>query len=128
MYEEVFRRAANFLKESRSIILDGTFLLRSLRKRAIDEAQNHGASYLHVNCICAKETALARIDRRRKQRQTESEARADLYDSQADEFEPYQPNERVLAIDTTRPLRDQVTSVLEAMRMLLFAGDMTTPS
>ncbi len=128
VYEEVFRRAANFLKESRSIILDGTFLLHSLRKRAIDEAQNYGAAYLHVNCICGKETALARIEHRRQQSQTESEARADLYDSQADEFEPYQPNERVLAIDTTRPLRDQVTSVLEAMRMLLFAGDITTPS
>jgi predicted kinase len=116
VYDELFRQAAAVLDNGQSVILDGTFLSRELRSRARDLSRRHGAEVLCISCECTKETSLARIQQRAEAGQSESEARADLYDAQARGFQPPIDETSTVRIDSTAPLVQQLQDVCEKLR------------
>jgi hypothetical protein len=52
--------------------------------------------------------------------ESESEARTELYDQQAQEFEPLWPGEPAITLDTTQPMSHQLRAVFGKLRGLLF--------
>lgn len=120
VYGELFCQARELLDKGQSVILDGTFLSQELRQRAHELGRQHGAVSLHVLCQCPRKTALSRIQERASAGGGDSEARADLYDLQAGEFESVRAGDPVVPVDTGDPLARQIQTVCDELRHRLF--------
>jgi predicted kinase len=120
VYGELIRRAEEILKDGRSVVLDGTFAARRHRQRAYDLGSTYRAVSLFVLCTCAQEVALTRIANRIQLGNSASEARADIYQRQLEEFEPLGTTAISVTIDSTRPLSDQLKLIYDELRRLLF--------
>ena len=118
VYDELFRQADEQLKDGQSVVLDGTFLTCCLRDRAYDLANRNGAVSLHVQCTCPRPIAYARIEKRAETGQSESEARTELYDLQAQDLEPPWADEPAITIDTTSALPQQFRAVCDELKRL----------
>jgi predicted kinase len=121
IYEELLRQGCRVLDDGRSVILDGTFLTRELRRRAYDLGRRHDAAVINVLCECPQETALARIEERAKRGDSKSEARVDLYDAQVQGFQAPIDEALTIRVHTTFDLSDQITVVCDALRNQLFS-------
>src|SRR5690606_26112416 len=86
IYDVLLDRAKQLLKEKRSVVLDGTYLSRSHRLRALELATEQRGVGLFVLCQCDRETSVSRIRKREVAGGAESEARAELYDRLLSEF------------------------------------------
>ena len=64
VYDETFRRADEALEKGDSVILDATFVTRSLRRRAAEIAAKHNKTFVILQTHCPQEVAIARILRR----------------------------------------------------------------
>jgi predicted kinase len=115
VYEELFRQAGTLLDSGQSLILDGTFLSRYLRSRARQLSTCHGAEVLFVLCECTKDVSLARIQKRVEQGHSESEARTDLFESQARDFQSPNNGESILRINTMAELAHQRQNVFDRL-------------
>ena len=116
VYEAVWLEAGRRMCRGQSVVLDGTFLSQARRRRVYDLAQQHEAETLFLWCDCPRETALARIADRARRGDSQSEARTELYDRQAAEFEAVTADEPVVRIDTTLSLSKALNTVLERLR------------
>ena len=67
VYDETFRRADEYLKTGNCVILDATFITRSLRRRAAAIADKHGLGFVILQTDCPQEVSIARIMRRTKE-------------------------------------------------------------
>ncbi len=64
-YAELGRRAFEFLKKGRSVILDATFSKRRYLKKAMEAAERAGAEVKIIECIASSATVRARLEERR---------------------------------------------------------------
>lgn len=100
-YQAMLNQAATWLASGRSIILDATFSQRAYRHAAAQEAALHHANLIFVECQCPRELALQRLTNREQARLVQqpglasaaSDARPDLYDAQADAWQPFHIDE-----------------------------------
>ena len=118
VYDELFRQAEELLRDGQSVVLDGTFLTSCHRDRAYDLGRQNGAVGLHVQCTCPRQIAYARIQKRAKTGQSESEARTELYDLQARDLEPPWADEPAITIDTTSAVSEQIHAVCAEIKRL----------
>jgi len=126
-YQTMLDNAARLLAEGRSVILDAAFARVAHRHAATQEAALHGANLLFVECQSSRELALARIAQRWEARLAQqqmpsssaSDGRPDLYDAQAEFWQPFYPEEEpaveYLAVSTEVPLSFSLTRVLDAL-------------
>jgi aminoglycoside phosphotransferase family enzyme/predicted kinase len=120
VYDELLSQASKRLQDRQSVVLDGTFLTEGLRTRVQEIANRNGAVSLHVQCTCPRKVAYARIQRRIDTGQGKSEARSELYDLQAREYQPPLADERSITVDTTEPISEQARVVYSELGRLLF--------
>jgi predicted kinase len=120
IYDQLFHQASERLQNRESVILDGTFLSDTLRMRAFELAYRHGAVPLHIHCTCPRQMAYARIQQRADTGQSESEARTELYDLQARDYQPTLADDPSITVDTTQPMSQQQHVVCAELRHLLF--------
>ena len=64
VYDEMFRRAEESLKEGDGVILDATFITQSLRRRAAELAAKHNLAFVILQTDCPQDVAIGRILRR----------------------------------------------------------------
>ena len=67
VYDETFRRADEALAKGDSVIIDATFVTKSLRRRAAEVAAKHNKTFVILETDCPQEVAVARILRRTEQ-------------------------------------------------------------
>ena len=67
VYDEMFRQADETLKNSDGVILDATFVTRSLRKRAAAIAAKHNLTFVILQTDCPQEVSIKRILNRTKE-------------------------------------------------------------
>lgn len=67
VYDEIFRRADEAMKQSDNLIIDATFVTQSLRVRAAEIAARHNRTFVILETHCPQEVAIARILRRSKE-------------------------------------------------------------
>lgn len=118
VYDEIFGRAEQALKEGLSVILDGTFLSAALRKQALGLARAAGALPCFVHSTCPSAVAMERISDRGAN-ENSSEARAELFEQQQAQEEPDPPELHSLEINTTQTLGLQIAAVVERLSHLL---------
>ena len=66
VYDEMFRQADETLKKGDGVILDATFVTRSLRKRAAEIAAKHNLTFVILQTDCPQEVSIKRILNRTK--------------------------------------------------------------
>ena len=117
VYERMLGETPLRLESNAMAIVDGTFSMRAMRALCHETAQRNGCRWLHVECVCPRETSLARIaERQAKPGGSTSEARPQLYDSQLMEYETPMTSANSIQVDTTEPLSEQIDSVTAAIR------------
>jgi len=67
VYDEMFRRADEYLERGDGVILDATFITQSLRRRAAAIATKHNLRFVILQTDCPQEVAIGRILRRTKE-------------------------------------------------------------
>jgi aminoglycoside phosphotransferase family enzyme/predicted kinase len=116
VYDELFRQADERLKNGDSLVLDGTFLTCCLRDRAYDLGRRHGTVTVYAQCDCPRHIAYARIQHRREAAQSDSEARTELYDLQAQDLEPLWADEPAITVDTTTDVTQQIRVICAELK------------
>jgi aminoglycoside phosphotransferase family enzyme/predicted kinase len=129
-YAALREHTATLLAESRSVILDASFLRRADRQALEHIATSSGAKVLFVECVCPREIALWRLAQRWRIRQESSghslastsfasDGRPDLYDAQSTLQETFAAQEeagvRHIQIPTTSPLPVCIEQILETL-------------
>jgi predicted kinase len=130
-YQALVQEASRLLADGRSALLDATFLRRSDRQAAAQQARWFGANTLFVECTCPRALAMERLGERWAARtagdggspeaaSSASDARPALYDEQAAHWEPFEPGEEpgceYIVVTTAKPLAASVEQVLAALR------------
>ena len=67
VYDEMFRQADESLNKGDGVILDATFIMQSLRRRAAAIAAKHKLTFVILQTDCPQEVAIKRILRRTKE-------------------------------------------------------------
>lgn len=131
VYQQMLEQAATTLASGRSVILDATFTRRAHRHAAAQEAALHGANLVFIECQCPREIALQRLSQRWQtrlaQQQPEvsaaSDARPDLYDAQADAWQPFyaeeEPATEYLAVSTASAASANLPHILDTLSIPL---------
>ncbi len=89
VYEVMFKKAEDMLREGKGVILDATFVKQDLRKRAAAISYSLKKPFIIVEVVCDKEIALERIRKRREKDEYESNAISeDAYFNNLRIFEP----------------------------------------
>jgi predicted kinase len=111
VYDEMFRQADERAAAGHGVILDATFVLQSLRRRAAKVAADHGKTLVIQQTRCPRETSIARIMRRTKENYESNALTEQAYDNNVAKFEPVDlddlraphPDLRILhvVVDTT---------------------------
>jgi uncharacterized protein len=112
-YTEMLRLAQGHLARGESVILDGSYKRAEERRRVRQLARSHGAVALLVYCECSREVAQARAGIRLTDPEAISDGRVELFEAQAQDFDPIMPEDRpLLRLETGREL----AVVLEELR------------
>ena len=88
VYDEMFRRADELAGAGAGVILDATFVLQSLRRRAAKVAADHGKTLVIQQTRCPREVSVARILRRTKENYESNALTEVAYDNNVKKFEP----------------------------------------
>lgn len=116
VYDELHRRAAQWLAAGVPVALDGAYLSQAMLAAAVQTARDVGSPALVIECRCPREAALERIARRQERGDSASEARPDLYDRQVAVAEPLPSGVAWLEVDTTETLNQQIDRALDGLR------------
>ena len=88
VYDEMFRRADDLAKKSKSIVLDATFVTQELRRRAAEIAARHGMTFVILQTSCPQEVSVERIKRRTKEEYESNALTVEAYLANKSKFEP----------------------------------------
>jgi predicted kinase len=87
VYDEVFRRADDYLQTNKMIILDATFITQELRKRAAAIATKHNLPFVILHTDCPQEVSLGRIAKRTKENYESNAITPEAYYNNVKKFE-----------------------------------------
>jgi predicted kinase len=88
VYDELFHRANETIKNNRCVILDATFITQGLRIRAAKIAAENNKPFIIMNTECPENVAIARINRRSKENYESNAVSAQAYFDNARQCEP----------------------------------------
>lgn len=127
VYQTMLDEAAALLAAGCSVILDATFARRAHRHAAAQEAAVHGANLVFLECQAPREVALQRLAQRWQARLAQqsglssaaSDARPELYDAQAEAWQPFYAEEEPacehLAVSTAAEV--DLVPILDALSL-----------
>jgi predicted kinase len=113
VYRVMFLTAEYLLRSGATVVLDGTFYLRRLRKRVYSLAAKTRSRLVIVECTCPEEVIRRRMERRAG-RTTLSDADYEVYKKIKQLYEPIQRGR--ITVDTSRPLRHTLAEVLSRIQ------------
>jgi uncharacterized protein len=118
-YEKLREAARAALSRGESIIVDATFRRRSDRDGFAQLARKAGADFYVIEGRCPDAVLRERLTNRALDPAAVSDGRVEILESQEKSFEwPQQDEGRVIAIDTTEPMRHNADLILHAMELL----------
>ncbi|MDK2848493.1 MAG: uncharacterized protein PWP34_1846 [Desulfuromonadales bacterium] len=114
-YELLLSRALSTLQSGRSVIIDASFADRQERRRFQAAATKAGFPLWTVLVTCDRETVLQRLDRRHAQGEDASDGRCELYDRQAQAFDPVEEHPGLLHADGSEDTPATIARLLASM-------------
>jgi predicted kinase len=88
VYNEMFRRAEDFVQKDEDVILDATFVTQKLRRRAAEIAAKHSVTFVILQTHCSEDASIARILRRTKENYESNALTRQAYLNNKKRFEP----------------------------------------
>jgi predicted kinase len=88
VYDEMFRRAEDLVKNGRDVILDATFVAQELRRRAAEIAAKHHLTLVILQTHCSEDASIKRILRRTKEDYESNALTKEAYYNNKKKFEP----------------------------------------
>lgn len=116
-YNELFRRAEEYLLQGKTCILDATFLRNNGRNRAVDLAKKLGIEPLFIHCVCPEKVVLERMEKRSKG-VSASDATPRVYFKMKEVFRP--PSRRLpnlIRIDTSEDVEEVIGKLIEEEKL-----------
>ncbi|MDH4101108.1 MAG: AAA family ATPase [Nitrospirota bacterium] len=111
-YAAMFERAEAALRQGDSVILDATFISQELRQEAYDRGVRLGIEPVFIECQCPEETVVRRLRERLRKKKSVSDGRLEIYQRQKQRLaEQYPDGAKVIAVDTSQPFPDAISSV-----------------
>jgi aminoglycoside phosphotransferase family enzyme/predicted kinase len=119
-YEALLAEGRDRLRQGRPVILDASFLRREQRRAAIRLAAEEGAQFACLAFQASDDAVRGRLARRLREGGDPSDARWEIYAAQKRRFQrPGEvPPDRLVTVDTERPLAREARAVLRALRRL----------
>ncbi len=116
VYEKMFARAGDLLREGCSVCLDASFLEGSQRGRALALAEKYRANFLAIECVCDEKQVANYLKRRREEGKDPSDADFSIYLRQKAAFSGWDPIPvpRRFSMETTRGIPEEEISMLSA--------------
>jgi hypothetical protein len=111
-YGEVVRRAEDYLREGRSVVMDATFPQRSSRRLAAAAARRSGARYVTVECTCPAAVARGRLEKRGRAGRTLSDADWSIHRAMKKVYTP--PRRATVKVDTRDDIEKGLTKIAAA--------------
>ncbi len=93
VYDVLFRRAEEYAARAEGVILDATFITRSLRKRAAALAAQHGRNLMILQTACPEAYSLKKISLRSRDRYESNALTKQAYFNNKEKLEPVDPAE-----------------------------------
>ncbi|MBI5892470.1 MAG: AAA family ATPase [Deltaproteobacteria bacterium] len=115
-YNEMMKKAEDFLRGGISIILDATFMADIFREMTVKLAKDTNADLYFIECTLDDEIVKKRLDERSKKEGVASDARWEIYLKQKEEYKSLQPSAfspqpKALIIDTDDEI-DKIKSIV----------------
>jgi uncharacterized protein len=102
-YDEMLRQAETHLAAGHSVILDGSYKRGQDRAQVRQLGRDQGGRVVFVYCECPAEVARERLGIRLTDPEAISDGRVELFADQAQDFDPFMPEDRpLLRLDTNR--------------------------
>jgi aminoglycoside phosphotransferase family enzyme/predicted kinase len=116
-YTHMLQIAKSLLESGSSVILDASFSKAEHRRLALNLATQSGVPALFIHCVAAKEYVMKRLKTREELITATSDGRRELYDRQAQAYEPLNeaPPEVLITVDTSKGLEDSVFELVKAI-------------
>ena len=104
-YAELLRRAEVIVDSGRPVVVDASFRTRAMRHAIRKVAAQRGVPFSFVECVSPREVCLSRLRKRERGGTHDSDARSDLLDEFAKNYEPVDelPAAEHERLDTSRP-------------------------
>lgn len=117
-YEEALKIAAEALGKGQPVIIDASYKRRSERLRAAARAQDLGADFYIIECICPEKVIRQRLDARQAAGRDPSDGRWEIFLAQKADFDPIGglPAKQHIVIDTTAPPETGLAEALGRIR------------
>jgi len=119
-YQALLAEGRERLRQGRSVILDASFLRRDDRRAAARLAAGEGAQFACLAFQAGDEAVRRRLARRLREGGDPSDARWEIYAAQKRRFQHPREvaPERLLTVESERPLEREARAVLRALRRL----------
>lgn len=114
IYRVVFLMARYLIKNDVNVIIDGTFYRDSLRKQAQEIARKQGKRFFLVETRCPEDIVLKRLEKRKKNLRSPSDADVDVYYKIKGLFEPIEEDH--LIIDTGWNIKEGVKELVKKIK------------
>jgi len=114
IYRVMFLISEYLLRSGITVILDGTFYLRSLRKQVYAAASKTKSRLVVVECVCPDRVIKRRMIRRSRRRRSLSDADYEVYKKLKAQYQPIRRNH--IIVDTTKRLSQNLDEILRGLR------------
>jgi len=113
-YQALLEEARPWLERGKPVILDASYLQRAQRQAALRLAYETDARFLALECEANEALIWERLSERRGEERVVSNGRWEVYQAQQERREPVDelPFGSHMVVETARPLREQIESVL----------------
>lgn len=128
VYEELFRRAREYLSQGTSLILDGSFLESDLRRQVLQIAAESWAIPLLIHCSCPADLALQRVHERHRSGTSASDIRPEMLDRQRLAEQSDDASWPVWTIDTSQSLAFSLPKLYNHLRAFVSNRSRYAPS
>jgi hypothetical protein len=117
-YATLFERARPWLARGKPVVLDASFLARGHRQAALRLAREADVPFLALECEADEATIWERLSERQGDRRVVSDGRWEIYQTQQERRDPIDelPVGTHMVIETTRPLSEQIATVIAHLR------------
>jgi predicted kinase len=114
VYSTVFLIADYLIKADVNVIIDGTFYRESLRNRAREIAKKRGKRFFLIETRCPEKTVLKRLEGRKRNLRSLSDADVEVYYKIKDLFEEIEGEH--IEIETGWNIREAVRDVVKKIK------------
>jgi predicted kinase len=115
-YGEMLNQAAAYLREGKSVILDGSYKRAAERDLVKQLAERNGAAAIFLYCVCPVAVVKERLGLRAKDPECISDGREEILEAQAKDFDPVNlAGPDIWGVNTNK----EVPEVVEKVKYLL---------